>query len=166
MTDVASHCCLQPTRTRWGRVIYPKRSLHGRLWPSMTQCTILEFNSIFGHLVALFHPVRLPACFYFAVKYQLLNACWTALFIQAAPVPPPTIIMCSLATTCSFRSMAGLDHFFTCREAFRGGEIPSSAELHGHDSNFRHRGLLRCRAERQERSSPTYLFFASSTQAR
>ena len=112
VTDVASHCCLQPTRTRWGRVIYPKRSLHGRLWPSMTQCTILEFNSIFSHLVLFFYPVRLPACVYFVVKYQPPNACRTALFIQAAPEPPPTIIMCSLATTCSFRSVAGLDQFF------------------------------------------------------
>ena len=55
--------------------------------------------------------MRLPVCVYFVVKHQPLNACWTALFIQIAPEPPPTIIMCSLATTCSFRSVAGLDQF-------------------------------------------------------
>ena len=139
MTDVASHCCLQPTRTRWGRVIYPKRSLHGRWWPSLTQCTILEFNSIFGHLVLFFHPVRLPACVYFVVKYQPLNACWTALFIQAAPAPPPVIIQWLLATPLSSSSAAGLDHFLRAADLFRGGSCAETfhEKQHGHDSNFR-----------------------------
>ena len=85
-------------------------------------------------------PMRLPVSVYSSITHQPLNACWILFFIEIAPEPPPVIIMCSLATTCSFCSVAGLDLFFTCSGSFRGGSIPSMRSCRGM-TDFRNVGL-------------------------
>ena len=84
------------------------------------QYSIREFNSIFYRLVPFFRPMRLPVCFYFAVKHQPLNACWTALFIQIAPEPPPAFIWHLLATMSSSCCVAGLDLNFYLQRIYSG----------------------------------------------